>query len=129
KAINLMVMLLSVPLTYKYLGEERFGLLMLILSLIMLMTFADLGLGYGLLNKIAKYDVARDYESLKKAVSSTFFFLLGVSIVLLAIFLVLHTFISWGELFNVSSPEAQAEARVAILIFTICFCVTLPFTI
>ena len=129
KGINFLVMLLSVPLTYNYLGEERFGLLMLVLSLVMFMGFADLGLGYGLLNKVAKYDLARDDDRLKKSISSSFIFLVMMSIFLLLLFGSLYSLISWNELLNVTSPLAKKEAGKAIQVFILCFCFTLPFTI
>jgi O-antigen/teichoic acid export membrane protein len=129
KGINLLVMFVSVPLTYSYLGEERFGLLMLILSLVMLMSFADLGLGYGLLNKIAVYDVAKDVRSMRQAVSSTFFFLLATGVFILIVFALVYPYIEWSELFNVKSSEAQSEAGTAVFVFAVCFCLALPFTI
>src|SRR5690349_17928309 len=53
QAVNMLTMLVSIPLTLNYLGVERYGLWIVISSLITILGFADLGLGNGLLNAIA----------------------------------------------------------------------------
>jgi O-antigen/teichoic acid export membrane protein len=40
--------LVAIPLATRYLGSEKFGLLMLVTSFIALLAFADFGLGSGL---------------------------------------------------------------------------------
>ena len=52
KIFSALINLITIPLTVNYLGSERFGLWMAISSIIVLMSFADLGLGNGLLNAI-----------------------------------------------------------------------------
>src|ERR1043166_7111587 len=44
KAVSLLTMLVSVPLTVNYLGPERFGLWMTISSVIAFLVFADFGI-------------------------------------------------------------------------------------
>ena len=47
KAIALLTGLVSVPLTFRYLGAERYGIWMVLVSIIAAMGFADLGIGNG----------------------------------------------------------------------------------
>ena len=54
KAISLLTFLVSVPLTYRYLGAERYGIWMVLISIIGAMSFADLGIGNGLMNAISE---------------------------------------------------------------------------
>ena len=49
KVETILTGLISVPLTVDYLGVERFGLWMIITSILALIAFADLGLGNGLI--------------------------------------------------------------------------------
>ena len=73
-AINLV----TVPLTVNYLGAERYGLWMAISSVLALMSFADLGLGNGLLNAISRANGRNSAEEAQVAVSSTFFILMTI---------------------------------------------------
>ena len=63
KAIGLLTSLVSVPLTYRYLGAERYGIWMVLISIIAAMGFADLGIGNGLMNAVSE-----DYGKIIKLV-------------------------------------------------------------
>lgn len=129
KAVNLMVQIVTVPLTYNYLSEERFGMMMTILSILMMLSFADLGLGLGLLNRIAEFEESKDKSILKKAISSTFFLLLGVSLIFSFFFILILPIVEWHNVFNVTSILAKEEALASMQIFGCCFLVSLPFSI
>ena len=62
-------------------GKERFGLLMTVWSLISIMSFSDLGLGLGLMNRIAVYDSQKKNLELQKY-STFFIFWIDFSLVL-----------------------------------------------
>ncbi len=54
KAIGILASLISVPLTYRYLGPERYGIWMVLISIITALSFADLGIGNGLMNAVSE---------------------------------------------------------------------------
>lgn len=118
--------LISIPLTVEYLGVERFSLWMIITSILALVAFVDLGLGNGLVNAIAKSDGEDDASYIKKAISSAFFLLLTLSIILCSLFFVIYPFIDWGNVFNVKSQIAIDEAGPALAILLISFFINLP---
>lgn len=53
-AIAMLTSLVSVPLIFCYLGAERYGLWMVLLSFIAAMAFADLGIGNGVMNAVSE---------------------------------------------------------------------------
>src|ERR1035438_2273421 len=53
RGIGTLMALVSVPLTLGYLGKERYGLWMTISSIVAMLSFADFGMGNGLLNAVA----------------------------------------------------------------------------
>lgn len=126
RCVTVFTSLLTVRLTIRYLGTERYGLWMSVTSVVAFLTFADLGIGNGLLNAIAEARGRDDVEAVHKYVSSAFFVLLGVATLLLGIFACVYPFIPWTRLFNVSSPLAAHEAGPAVIVFLVCFLTNIP---
>jgi O-antigen/teichoic acid export membrane protein len=118
--------LITVRLTVRYLGTERYGLWMTITSVVAMMSFADLGIGNGLLNSISEAHGRDDRESVRKYVSSAFFVLLGIAAALLALFALVHPFVPWPRVFNVASALAAREAGPAVFVFLTCFALNMP---
>ena len=113
--------LITVPLTLKYLGNERFGLWMTISSVMAMASFADFGVGNGVLNTVAKAFGKDDMEGVRKAVSSGFALLSSIATLLLLSFFSIFRFINWGNFFRVTSPQARLEAGPALAVFATCF--------
>lgn len=113
--------LVTVPLTLKYLGNERFGLWMTISSVLAMAAFADFGVGNGVLNTVAKAYGKDDLEGVRAAVSSGFAILGTIAAGLLLLFFGIYHFVSWADFFRVVSPQARSEAGPALAIFAVCF--------
>ena len=126
KGVTVVTSLITVRLTIHYLGTERYGLWMTITSIVAFLMFADLGIGNGLLHAIADARGREDDESVHKYVSSAFFILCGVAVLLLGVFAIAYSFIPWPRVFNVSSELAAKESGPAVFVFLICFLLNLP---
>ncbi len=126
RCISIITSLISVPLTIGYLGTERYGLWMTISSFIGMLSFADLGLGNGLLNAISEANGKDDRYMASEYVSNAFFMLSGISVFLALVFVIIYPFIIWHKVFNISSPTAVAEAGPAMAVFVCCFLLNMP---
>lgn len=126
KGVTLLTGLISVPLTVHYLGAERYGLWMTISSAVAFLTFADLGLGNGLLNAVSKADGLDNRTSATTAVSSAFFMLSGIAISLFAIFWITYPYVPWGRVFNVTSDVAISESGPAMAILVLICLINMP---
>lgn len=126
RGMGLVATLISVPLTIRYLGTERYGIWMTISSIVALLGFADLGLGNGLLNAISTSHGRDDRDFARKCVSSAFFLLTGVACVLAVVFALCYESIPWHRVFNVSPEVGRQEAGPAMAVFMGCFLVGLP---
>lgn len=129
RCIGIIATLISVPLTIRYLGTERYGLWLTMSSLISILSFTDLGMGNGLLNAISEANGKDDKNLASKYVSSAFFMLLGISVILCAAFLLIYDLISWSIFFNVKSPLAISESGPATIVFVVCFLINLPLSV
>src|SRR5271154_5312389 len=89
--------LITVPLTLKYLGNERFGLWMTISAVLGMASFADFGVGNGVLNTVAKAYGEDDILGIRSAVSSGFAVLSSIAVTLLLVFFSIYRFVNWGD--------------------------------
>lgn len=109
KGILFLVGFLSVPLTVNYLGAERYGVWMIISSLLIWLQMADLGLGNGLINAIAEAYGKEQKNLAARYFSTTFWLLVGIVFLLGTILGPLWWFLDWATIFNVKSDLARSE--------------------
>jgi O-antigen/teichoic acid export membrane protein len=126
KMISVGVALVSVPLTLHYLGPERYGMWMTMSSFIVMMSFADLGMGNGLLNVVAGANGRDDRAAIRGLVSSAVFILSGLALSLGIVTSLVYPLIPWPRLFNVDSALAAQEAGPAIAVLLACFLLAIP---
>lgn len=129
KIFNFSLVIISVRLTANYLGVERYGFFMTLMSVLTIMSFADLGLGLGLQNCIAENVSNNTVEKLKENISSSFISLFFFSFFILIVFLIVNPFIKWEFLFNLKDYLAKSEANTSILVLFVCFVITIPLSI
>lgn len=104
---------ISLPLTARYLGAERFGLWLTLSTLLTWVSLADLGLANSLTNALATADGQDDLQQAKEAISSTFWLTVGIASVLGIGFAIVQPWIAWNRVFNVASEQARLETGLA----------------
>ena len=129
RAIQVGTSLVTVPLTIHYLGNERFGLWMTISSVLAMANFADFGIGNGVLNTVAEAYGKNDFDRIRAAISSGFAVLGAIGIALAGIFAASFLWVSWADVFRVTSAQARAEAGPALMVFAACFALNVPLDI
>jgi len=126
RGLGIVASLITVPLTYRYLGPERYGLWMVLVSIISAMAFADLGIGNGLLNAIAEAYGKDDRVLARRYFTSAFVLLLGVAVALALGAAIAYPYIPWMRLLNVNSAAVAAEGTRALLVLFGWFVVSIP---
>jgi O-antigen/teichoic acid export membrane protein len=126
RLIAMAASLVSVPLTLHYLGAELYGMWMVIASFTAMLAFADLGLGNGILTRIAE-EYGRDNRAQMAGIISNGYVATGaMAAVVLAGFAIAYPFVPWPALFNASSQQAREQAGPALAVFTVCFALSIP---
>lgn len=120
KVISVGTSLISIPLTYHYLGSERFGMWMTINSFVALLTFTDLGIGNGVLSLIARAHGKDNKAEVVECISSALVALVSLSAALAVLFAALYPVYDWARLFNVRSSIAALEAGPSIAVLICC---------
>lgn len=129
KGITLLTTVALLPISFRYLGAERYGLWMTITSFVLFLGFADLGIGNGLTVRIAQADGIDDQKRSAVLVSAAFYFLLPLSAVLsLTAIGVIHS-IDLGALYGIRSPLASGEAAQATLFLLACTFAAMPLSV
>jgi len=98
-------------------------------SLISLLSFADLGLSNGLLNSVSKANGTKDNGLARKSVSSAFFMLVFIALILSLVYSVVSPFIEWRNVFNVKTELAIQESGPAMNLLMFIFLVSIPFSV
>jgi O-antigen/teichoic acid export membrane protein len=126
RVIGLLASLITVPLTFRYLGPERYGLWMVLISIISVMSFADFGIGNGLINAISEAYGKDDRHLAKEYITSASVMLLGIAAFLALVGAVGYPLVPWMRLFNVKSGAVAAEGAQAFLVLYCWFALSVP---
>ena len=129
RGLGMLVSLLVVPVTVGYLGSERYGALMAILSMLAWVTIADLGLGNELNNLLAAAAGRDDESGAREAIASAFWMLVGVTAIVLLAGGFAWRLVDWPAVFNVRTPEAVAEVGPAMGLAFLLFCLAFPLSV
>lgn len=125
KGVNIVVTLLLTPLLLNYLGNTQFGVFSTIYSFYIINNILDLGLGMYLQNKIPELTYSTDKNTLHLAISTVFFALLSIGLILLLFFLLIENYIHWNFVFR---SENQLNISKSVRIFAYCWVLYLPFS-
>ncbi len=124
KVADTLVYLLLVPLTLGYLNAYEYGIWLTLNSMLAWINSFDIGLGNGLRNKLASALAEGDHEKARIYVSTTFFMLIFIIVVVYAVLAIGVNYIDWYKLLNVSEDYVGnliQVVQVSLLFFCINF--------
>jgi len=124
------VVLLTVPMARAALDAERFGVWMMLTALVAFLSFADLGIGNGVLNGVTQARARDDRDGLQRLLAAGYACTIGSALLLL---------LAWcGWLALSPSPTSlagpisaanQAQVQAALTTFALLACVNIPATL
>jgi O-antigen/teichoic acid export membrane protein len=126
KLVVLATTIISVPLTLRYLGMDRYGLWMTVTSFVLFLGFADFGVGNGLVAAVAEAHGREDKKLAQRQVSCGFFLLCFIALAIVGLLAMVYPFVPWGKVFGTSTPLAAYEAGPATAILVLCTALSMP---
>jgi len=126
KVISVATQLISVPLTLHYLGVERYGLWIVLSTVVAMQACADLGIGSGVLNQIAAAYGREDRKAVRSIASSGLVALMALALLLWGTFMAVRTHVDWPALFQLATPEAKRDVMPTLLVFASVFALSIP---
>lgn len=125
KIVLMIVMVISVRLTFPYLGVEKYGVWITISGLVGLLNFLDLGVGNALINRVAEVAALKSKKKLSETISGGLFALAIISILIGTLSYLLAIFIPWNTFFKFEDEKIYLETINTIKIFSILFAINM----
>lgn len=114
RPLAVLIPIVVVPVFARYLGAERYGLYEAIASLAIWIGLSNIGLGFGLSNRLMDCYVSGDRDMARRYVSTLFVAMMGLLIAgTLAISAICFA-VDWGALFNATPEVRGPELRWAV---------------
>lgn len=122
KGLSIGISFLLVPMTLNYVNADTYGLWLTISSLVVCVSFFDIGLNNGLRNKFAEAKANNNAELAQRYVSTTYAMLILIFMPIMVLFLVVNRYIDWGYILNLdlTNPDELSTA-MAICFSYFCF--------
>lgn len=117
KGMSIVLGLVLVPIVLNYLDAERYGIWLTLSSIIAWFSFFDVGLGNGLRNKLSEAFADGDLLRARMYVSTTYFILTLLVVVVLALFFIINPFLDWQVILNTTTVETKELALIAAVVF------------
>ncbi len=128
KGVSILLGLLKVPILLSYLNQEKYGVWLTIASVVMWVSYFDLGLGHGLRNKLAEALARNEKDRIKGLISTAY---LSMSVIMLGLMTILTPLIlslDWNSFLNIPiSSVSNVELKYTIWLTLIMFCLRFIF--
>lgn len=106
---------LLIPLMIHYLGQAQYGVWSTLLSVMVWLTFFDLGLGNGLRNKVAESLAKDEVDEAQRYISLAYSFIGLIAFLVFAVLSLAAFFVPWQRVFNTQLLSAETLS-IAVLI-------------
>lgn len=126
KFVDGVVYLLVVPITLDFLDEYSYGIWLTINSILMWINTLDIGLGNGLRNYLSESLAKKDYYSARTYISTTYFLLFIISLLLICLISSIINYVDWYGLLNIS---AEIVSNLQYVIYYTFLCCLITFII
>ena len=121
KGLQIVISFVQVPLLLKLLKVEEYGVWITILSIVTWAQILNFGLGNGLRNYAAQAFADSNIRRLQKLVSTSFYTLLLIALLLSLIFVPLIIYLPWDQILNTKINLTSLKIVIAVVIGSFLF--------
>lgn len=122
KGASIVIGFIMVPLTIGYINPTRYGIWLTLSSIVVWLSYFDIGFGHGLRNKFAEALAKGEDDEARIYVSTTYFSLSLIMAIILILFLTVNPFLNWADILN-SPVEMESELSTLALLVVVFFCI------
>lgn len=128
RVLSIAISLIMVPLTIHYVNPTLYGIWLTMSSVVAWISFFDIGFTQGLRNRFAEAKAKGDYLLARTYVSTAYYYIGIIFIVIWFLLLFANQFVQWEKLLNVDKVYANELTILAYIIISY-FCVQFVFKI
>ncbi|MBN2068147.1 MAG: oligosaccharide flippase family protein [Opitutales bacterium] len=124
KGYSICVSFFLIPVTLQLLDVYLFGVWITLFNILSWMQIFDVGIGNGLRNKFSEVMAVNDVKQAREYVSTAYFLMAGITLLLLLLFVIPWRFINWSYFFNVQicfGREIRLLVGIAFVLTAILF--------
>lgn len=122
KGVSIVVSLMLVPITLGYVSSEMYGIWLTLSSVMLWLSFFDIGFTLGLKNKLAAAIALGEWNLGKTLVSTTYFMMFAIFVPLCFVLELCIPLVDWSAFLNVS-PAYNEEITNTLHVLAVFFCV------
>lgn len=122
KGCSIVIQLMLVPMTLHYLDANLYGIWLTLSSIVLWLSFFDIGFSLGLKNRLAAAVAVGDLERGRQLVSTTYGVLLAIFIPLCVALQFVIPHINWSHFLNVSQVYNQ-QITLVMHVLLVCACI------
>jgi O-antigen/teichoic acid export membrane protein len=114
--ISTAVSLVTLPITVRYLGNEGYGLMVAISSVVGWLQFTNMGIGLGLQNALTEETARADRPRQKELISTAVLSLGGIGLILLMLGVLVFPLVDWLRVFPPTTARFAREIPPTVLV-------------
>ena len=123
KGISLAVSFMIIPITIDYVSKSTYGIWLTMFSIVNWLGMFDIGLGNGLRNKLSEAIAQKNKKSATEYVSTAYFAIIAIAVVLLCISIPLCSIIDWISLLKLPDDYHYDISLTMATLFCFFVCV------
>ena len=121
RCVGIIISLQLVPLTINYINASQYGIWLTLSSIILWLSYFDLGFAHGFRNRFAEARAKNDIKLAKAYVSTTYVVLFLLFMCILVITLIINKSLDWCTLLHINNCD-NGELRTVFGLLTCFFC-------
>ena len=120
KPLSIILGMVYTPIALSYLGDEKYGVWAIILSVVSWINYFDIGIGNGLRNKLTEAIALDDYKSARSYVSTAYCGTIGISFVFCLLITAIWNIFNLSNFFQLNTGSENANLIVFISVLFVC---------
>ena len=124
KGVAILISLLLVPMTIGYLDTEQYGVWITISSIVIWISYFDVGLVHGFKNRFAECRAKGDNVMARKYVSTAYAAMAIIFTTLFVVTEIANSFVDWADIMRLDGEYTQVLRSVASVLL-LCCCIQL----
>jgi len=120
KPISMILSFIYTPLALAFLGEEKYGVWIIILNIISWINYFDIGIGNGLRNKLAESITIDDKENAQIYVSTAYIGTTIISVIFFCLITLIWEINELSVFFKLNTVNENTDFIVLISVFFVC---------